>query len=203
MPATTPVFTQLEERVWTAQWEDIYVAYWRRSYTAPLLREAAKILGSMQATQPGRVVVFSTMRVTDISMADARNQETRTAGEEMARFFEGRVRAQASVLEGQGFVAAAIRSAAVGLQLLVKNSYQVKIFEEQAPALADCGRVRGPRGQGQVIAQMLAGLLVSAGLEVQHPQIPAVRGVLRLQFHQPVQHPDGVRPVFPGGVAVA
>lgn len=155
MPATTPVFTQLEERVWTAQWEDIYVAYWRRSYTAPLLREAAKILGSMQATHPGRVVVFSTMRVTDISMADARNQETRTAGEEMARFFEGRVRAQASVLEGQGFVAAAIRSAAVGLQLLVKNSYQVKIFEEQAPAAAWLLQQRAAGTPAYTQAQML------------------------------------------------
>ncbi len=135
---------ELGDRVWATHWEDVYVAYWGRAYSAPLLRTAAGIIAEMQQKHAGRVVVFSTMRVADISMKEARNEETRAAGEEMARYFEGRVRAQASVLEGTGFVAAAIRSAAVGLQLLVKNTYQVKIFEEHPPAAAWLLKQRAP-----------------------------------------------------------
>jgi hypothetical protein len=77
---------------------------------------------------------FVALNIVDISRAAPMGEDVRREVAETQREFDGRQRALANVIEGDGFYAASVRSIASGMAILSRVKFEQRIFGTVEPA---------------------------------------------------------------------
>lgn len=100
------------------------VVVWRDKLTPANIGSIPTVIRAVSGGRPASAGVFVVIGTS----VDAPDAATRDALAKGMKSVEGLTKCVAQVLEGEGFKAAAVRSVAVGLNLLVKSIYPLKAF---------------------------------------------------------------------------
>lgn len=118
----------LEEPLATlAVWRNVAIHVYHAAMKVEHVRATRRMHAAAREKHPeglGSAIVFTYASIDVAGSSDAARREV-TA---LAREANAYVRATAAVVEGDGFVAAALRSAGTGIALLARPSYPVKYF---------------------------------------------------------------------------
>lgn len=121
---------------WYGAWKDVNVAVWRQAASAAAVARIDHTIPGRIKALPGR---HSTVHIALASVGPP-TSEARTAFAESARRWKDITGAVAVVIENNGFLASALRSAVTGIQLLSGTQFPLrahKSIEEAAPWLVE------------------------------------------------------------------
>jgi hypothetical protein len=99
------------------------------------LREIREVVNSTQARQRRNVTTLSIYQFGLLASSDMSDDTVRREILETLRVLDNKVVASASVLQTSDFVAAAMRSAIAGIQLVVRPKVTLKVFNAVGAAL--------------------------------------------------------------------
>jgi hypothetical protein len=85
------------------------------------------------------------------------DSDARHTAAEVTQAFDKEITAMATLIEGSGFQAAAVRAIISGLAVLERTQAPRKVFSELAPAVAWCGTFAGAK-EPEAIVQALSAM---------------------------------------------
>jgi hypothetical protein len=118
-----------------------FVSVWSRPSTLDSLAAVAQCEEALTGDSPEGIVVLTVIAGTAFSIGIREREEA----QRLARHFDKTTVAEAYVIEGEGFRAAAMRAMLAGLQLLARTSHPVRVFADVPGAVEWLGvRARPP-----------------------------------------------------------
>lgn len=146
MPAIEPVVRFVGAHGAMVETQGLVASYWLRAWDVPVVREFQQVFAAVRGRQPEGAGLLMTFRVSGLDARAFTDQATRDALAAMHRAFDGYFRDNCVVLEGTGFVAAALRSTAWTMTQLLRLKNAPRYFDTERDAAAHLGRVLAPLG---------------------------------------------------------
>jgi hypothetical protein len=115
---------------------NLALGLWEQPFTRARLRASRRMFEGLRARAPGGVVNMTVLVVDAFDLGALADDGVRNETIAIVREMSGCFRAAAAVVLGDGFGAAAIRSAGAGVVLFARPSYPVKTFAEVETAAA-------------------------------------------------------------------
>lgn len=112
-------------------WHNVLVTVWRRSATAPLIRRVAPCQRDFMRRFPGGFTLLTIVEPQGREFSAEASAEAVKLGRESHPY----IRAHAYVIEGRGFVAAAVRSIVAGVALLTRFQAPQQVFDTVGEAV--------------------------------------------------------------------
>lgn len=114
-----------------ATWQKLVIARWRSAPTATTVRAMREAL----VPYVGRSDAFGAINIVEIADAGTLPDDARHEVVATQRLFAAKQRALATVIRGDGFWAATIRSVAAGLAVLGRVDFPQRVFHDIDPAV--------------------------------------------------------------------
>lgn len=106
-------------------WHNVLITVWRRTATVERLRKVAPCQRDFMRRYPGG---FTLLSIVEPEGRDF-SAESRAEAAKLGRETHAYIRGQAYVIEGRGFMAAAVRSIVSGTMLLTRFQAPQKVFD--------------------------------------------------------------------------
>lgn len=132
-------------------------------FAPPTAADMRLALGSLTAARRLHPGGFPTLSWVLRSAGYRMDDEARQAAAELTTRFASSIRGEATIIEGTGFQAAAVRGIVAGLEALSRAPGEKKVFADVLPAVSWClARCPEPRATGSPNAAEITETLIAA-----------------------------------------
>jgi hypothetical protein len=111
-------------------WQNVLVTYWHEPPTLERLRHMSEVQARVAAKLTGGFIVLAVLPTAPVRIQSV----VRDEAEQMVARAPASLRAMAYVVGGSGFVAASVRSVALGVAMVMPHKRPIRVFPALEPA---------------------------------------------------------------------